>query len=79
VLIGTMFKANLESLKRANYVHEQYWKAFLHTYFLYLDKKYWLARAVTQIAYVVGFVLLGIPSAEVFYKVVLFSIGMLRG
>ncbi|HXQ74020.1 MAG TPA: hypothetical protein VN844_26185 [Pyrinomonadaceae bacterium] len=77
-LIGSKFKANLESLKRAKYIPEQYWKAFLHIYFLYLDEKHPTARAATQGAYVVGLVLIGIPSVEVFYKVVCFSIQLLH-
>lgn len=74
-LMGSPFKGRLETIKGMNYIYEEYWRAFLYIYFEHLNLKHPLARTVIQIAYVIGFTCLAIPSAEVFWRVVKFSFG----
>ena len=49
---------------------ERYRTENLHLYFDYLNRRYPAARVFTVLAYIIGFGLLGIPSAEVFAGVV---------
>lgn len=50
-------------------IYQQYWPDMLTMYFDMLNRSRRIAQAASLMFYTLGFILLGIPSADVFYKI----------
>jgi hypothetical protein len=69
-LIDSPYKADLETINGKSYLADEKWRAFLHLYFTYLNRRKPVARVVTACAYALGITLLAIPSGEVFLRII---------